>query len=296
MANYYDVLGVSKQSSQDEIKKAYRKLAMQYHPDRNKDNPKAEEKFKEISEAYAVLSDAEKRKKYDTFGAEGFKQRYSQDDIFRGFDFDEIFRNFGFGGHRTSGGFGGGADPFAEFFGGRSQRPRKGQDMVSDISISFEEAARGGEKRFSVQRQNGTEDTSVKIPPGIEEGKKLRLAGKGFPGPNGGPAGDLYFKVHIQPHPHFKRDGNDVVYEQKVDLTDALLGTVIEVPTKECRKQVKLPEGTQPNSKISLNGLVFPVIKTGAKGDQIVRVNVTYPKSLSEKQKELIEQLKESGL
>jgi len=298
MANYYDVLGIQKQASPDEIKKAYRKLAMKYHPDRNKDDAQAEEKFKQVSEAYAVLSDKEKRKKYDQFGAEGFKQRYSQDDIFRGFDLNEILRNFGVGGSRSSfgGGFSGGGDPFAEFFGGRPQRPQKGQDMVSDITITFEEAARGGEKRFSVQRPGGTEDTSVKIPAGIEEGKKLRLAGKGFAGPNGGPAGDLYFKVRIQPHPLFKREGADVVIEQSVKLSEALLGTVIEVPSLEGPKQVKVPAGTQPHSKLRLQGLGFPTIKTGQKGDQIVRINVTYPKTLTADQEKMIQKLRDLGL
>ena len=299
MANYYDVLGIGKKTSQDEIKKAYRKLALKYHPDRNKDDPKAETKFKEVSEAYAVLSDKDKRKKYDRFGSEGFKQHYSQEDIFRGFDLNEILRNFGVSGSRGSFGGGGGfsgGDPFAEFFSGRPQRPQKGQDMVSDITISFEEAARGGEKRFSVQRPGGLEETSVKIPAGIKEGKKLRLAGKGFPGPNGGPSGDLYFKVHIQSHPLFQREGNDVVIEQTVKLSEAMLGTVIQVPTLEGEKQVKVPAGTQPNAKLRLKDLGIPSLRGGKLGDQIVRINITYPKTLSPDQEVLIQKLKESGL
>lgn len=305
MKSYYDILGVPRGASEEEVKKAYRKLALQYHPDRNKNDPDAENKFKEISEAYAVLGNKEKRQKYDTYGAEGFRQRYSQEDIFRDFDLDDVLRNFGFGGGgfsqffgqgRTGGAYG---DPFEQFFAGggrpRTRAQYKGADMVSDITVTFEEAALGAEKRFSVERPTGKEETSVKIPAGIEEGKKLRLSGKGYPGPNGGPAGDLYFRVHVQPHPTFSREGGNVVVEQTVDLTDALLGATIQVPTLEGTKQVKVPPATQPNAKLRLKGLGIK-FRDGTRGDQIVKIKVAYPKELTDEQIELVQKLKESGL
>lgn len=290
MKSYYDTLGISKGASEDEIKKAFKKKAMQYHPDRNKNDPKAEEKFKDINEAYAVLKDKDKRKQYDQFGAEGFKKRYTEEDIFQGFDINEIFQGFGFGG--------GGRAPsgFEEFFGGgRSRRPRKGQDMMSELTVTFEEAAYGTEKKFTIDRGGRNEDTSVKVPPGISEGKKLRLSGKGFPGSQGGPSGDLYFKVHVLPHPIFKREGNDIVVEHTVSLTDALLGTIIKVPTLEGEKQVKIPAGTQPLTKLRLRGLGMHR-RGGDRGDQFVKIIVNLPKSLTPEQKKLIKSLKEEGL
>jgi len=289
MKSYYNILGVSKGASNNDIKKAFKKKALEFHPDHNNNDPKAEEKFKKVNEAYAVLKDKDKRKKYDQFGAEGFKKRYTQEDIFQGFDVNEIFRGFGFGG--------GGRPPsgFEDMFGGRSRRPQKGQDMMSEITVTFEEAARGTEKKFTIDRGGRNEDTSVKVPPGISEGKKLRLAGKGFPGSNGGPPGNLYFKVHVLPHPIFKREGNDIVVEHTVNLTDALLGTIIQVPTLEGEKQVKVPAGTQPLTKLRLRGLGMPG-RGGTQGDQYVKIVVTYPKSLTPEQTNLIQSLKEEGL
>jgi curved DNA-binding protein len=289
MKSYYDILGVSKGASDKEIKKAFKKKALEFHPDHNENSPKAEEKFKDVNEAYAVLKDKDKRKQYDTFGAEGFKKRYTQEDIFQGFDVNEAFQNFGFGGGRSPSGF-------EEFFGGgRPRRPRKGQDMMSEITVTFEESARGTEKNFTIDRGGRNEDTSVKVPPGISEGKKLRLAGKGFPGSNGGPSGDLYFKVHVLPHPIYKREGNDIVVEHEVNLTDALLGTTIQVPTLEGPKQVKVPAGTQPLTKLRLRGIGIHS-RGGDRGDQYVIILVNLPKSLTPDQTKLIETLKEQGL
>jgi len=292
MKSYYDILGVSKGASNNDIKKAFKKKALQFHPDHNKNDSKAEEKFKDVNEAYAVLKNKDKRKKYDQFGAEGFKKRYTQEDIFQGFDINEVLRGFGFGG-------GGGQAPsgFEDFFGGgRSRRPRKGQDMMSEITVTFEEAARGTEKKFTIDRGGRNEDTNVKVPPGISEGKKLRLAGKGFPGSQGGPSGDLYFKVHVLPHPIFKREGNDIVVEHTVSLTDALLGVIIQVPTLEGEKQVKVPAGTQPLTKLRLRGLGMPHSRGKGRGDQFVKIVVNLPKTLTPEQIKLIDSLKEQGL
>ncbi len=289
MKSYYDMLGVSKGASNNEIKKAFKKKAMEFHPDHNNNDPKAEEKFKKVNEAYAVLKDKDKRKQYDQFGAEGFKKRYTQEDIFSGFDINEILRGFGFGGGGRS------QSGFDDIFGGRARGPRKGQDMMSEITVTFEEAARGTEKKFSIDRGGRNEDTAVKIPPGISEGKKLRLAGKGFPGTHGGPPGNLYFKVHVLPHPIFKREGNDIVVEHTVSLTDALLGAIIQVPTLEGEKQVKVPAGTQPLTKLRLRGLGIHS-RGGDRGDQFVKIIVNLPKTLTPEQSELIESLKGQGL
>ena len=307
MKSYYDILGISKNATEEEIKKAFKKKALEFHPDHNKNDPKAEEKFKEVNEAYAVLKDKDKRKQYDMFGAEGFKKRYTQEDIFSGFDINEILRGFGFsggGGRRPSPGydnvFGGGSGEFSSpfeniFGGGRARGPRKGQDMVSEITITFEEAARGTEKKFTIDRGVRNEDTTVKVPPGISEGKKLRLAGKGYPGNQGGPPGDLYFKVKVIPHPIFKREGHDIVVEQTVNLSDALLGTVIQVPTLEGEKQVKVPAGTQPHTRLRLRGLGIQS-RGGDRGDQFVKIIVNLPKTLTPEQEKLINNLKKSGL
>ena len=288
MKSYYEILGVPKTASEDDIKKAFKKKALKYHPDHNENDPKAEEKFKEVNEAYAVLKDKDKKKKYDRFGAEGFRKRYTQEDIFSGFDVNEILRNFGFGGGPRSSGF-------DDMFGSRAQGPRKGQDMVSELTVTFEEAAQGTEKTFTIDRGGRTEDTNVKIPRGIKGGKKLRLAGKGYPGAHGGPPGDLYFKVRVLPHPIFKREGNDVVIEHPVNLSDALLGTTIQVPTLEGEKQVKVPAGTQPLTKLRLRGLGIHS-RGGNRGDHIVKIIVNLPKTLTEEQSKLIESLKEQGL
>ena len=209
MKDYYQVLGVQKNATTDEIKKAYRKLALQYHPDRNKGDKAAEERFKEINEAYAVLSDQEKRQQYDMFGAEGFRKRYSQEDIFQGFDIGDVLKDMGFGtsdifsvlfgggggrGGRVryttyTGSFGGGPgaagpDMGQYFTRGRAQ-PAQGQDVATDVTITLEEAAHGVEKIISLQREGKVEQIQVKIPPGIDTGKKLRVAGKGGRGAGG---------------------------------------------------------------------------------------------------------------
>jgi len=248
--DYYQVLGISKKASTDEIKKAYRKLAMQYHPDRNKGR-EAEEKFKEISEAYAVLSDSKKRQQYDTFGDSGFHQRYTQEDIFRGSDINEIFKEFGFGsgemfsrifgGARGTGGFktyytgsgGGGGFGFEDLFKGASgaqrgyhqESPSKGQDLLYELPLTLEEIMEGGAKVISYRRRDGSsERVSVKIPAGIEEGKKLRVSGKGEPSSNGGLPGDLFIKIKIAPHMIFERSGQDLVLRQEIPYSLATLG------------------------------------------------------------------------
>ncbi len=317
--DYYQILGVDKKAPVDEIKKAYRKLAVKWHPDKNPNNKAAEEKFKKISEAYAVLSDAQKRHQYDQFGsADQFRQQYSQEDIFRGFDLNEILRSFGFGGSRgvrttfrTSRRGGGGFqeysdDPFADLFGsmgggaaGRqyANMSQKGQDAEYNLSISLEESVLGADKKISYQIENRLEDISVKIPPGISTGKKLRLPGKGLSGYNGGPNGDLYLNISVLPHPIFTRDGNDLYVEKSIKFTQAALGTTIDVQTLDgSTKRLKISPGTQNNTKIRMKGYGVPGFKGAAKGDQFVKINVEVPKKLSDKQAKLIKQLADDGI
>jgi curved DNA-binding protein len=296
--NYYNILGVAKNASDDEIKKAYRKLAMKYHPDRNPNKKEAEERFKEINEAYAVLSDKEKRKQYDTFGAEGFQQRFTQEDIFRGFDFDEILSSLFGGRGRREFRFGGrgGAD-FGDLFGRQGgfqdtgRTPQRGEDIVYEIAIPLEEAASGGEKRISYRRNGKVEEVSVRIPRGIPSGKKLRLAGKGGEGRNGGPPGDLYLQVSVREHPLFSQEGDNLVVEKEINFSEAVLGTNIEVPTLEGMKKVKVPPGTQGHTKMRLKGLGMPHFQGEGRGDEYVKVIVKVPKRISEKSKGLIQEL-----
>jgi curved DNA-binding protein len=301
--DYYDILGVSKNASDEEVKRAYRKLAMKYHPDRNSNKKEAEERFKEINEAYAVLSDKEKRKQYDTFGAEGFRQRFTQEDIFRGFDFDEILSNLFGGRGKREFRFGGrGGFDFGDFFSGQygyqdmGRMPQKGEDILYELTISLEEAAFGGEKRISYRKGGRIEEVSIKIPPGIPPGKKLRLKGKGMEGKNGGPPGDLYLQVSIAEHPVFSREGDDLIVEREINFSEAVIGTTIEVPTLEGLKKVKVSPGTQSHTKMRLKGLGIPHFQKEGKGDEYVRVIVRIPKRVTEKSRVLIQDLAKEGL
>ena len=291
MDDYYSVLGIDRRASLDETKKAFRKKAMKYHPDRNKDNPRAEEKFKKVNEAYAVLSYEKKRSQYDRFGKDGFHQRFSQEDIFRDFNFDEVFSNCSFSG----GGF---PDLESAFPGqrfGRS-RARKGADIRQEFLISFQEAALGTQRTIAT-RQNGKRvESSFRVPAGSKDGRRLRLVGKGQPGLQGGPPGDMYLKVRVQAHPNLYREGDDIVTDQELCLTDALLGTSIEIPTLTEPKMVKIPAGTQSHTRLRLKGMGIPRSRGKENGDQMVRVIVKYPKKLTEEQIQLIRKLKTKGL
>ena len=304
--NYYKELGVSKSSSPDEIKKAYRKLAMKYHPDRNKGDKQAEEKFKRISEAYAVLSDPEKRKKYDAYGASGFQQRYSQEDIFRGSNLDDILREFGFGGmggsFRSTRSSGPGGSAFETFFqqagGPQARQQVKGADQTFELTVTLSEILTGAEKTISLRREGRLENVNVKVPAGIGAGKKLRLSGKGAPSPMGGPPGDLFLVIRIQPHPVFTRHGKDLVVERKIPYSAACLGTEVRVRNlagKELR--VKVPAGIQPQAKLRLKGHGLPASAKGSsRGDILVKIGIEVPKKLTAEQRRLISQLAETGL
>ncbi len=301
--DYYEILGVNKNASDEEVKRAYRKLAMKYHPDRNPNKKEAEERFKEINEAYAVLSDKEKRKQYDTFGKEGFHQRFTQEDIFRGFEFDDILSSlFGGRGRREFRYGGRGGFDFGDIFGrqggfqGAARMPQKGEDVTYELTISLEEAASGAEKRISFRKDGKIEEVSVRIPRGIPSGKKLRLAGKGMGGINGGPPGDLYLQVSVNEHPIFTREGDDLVVEEEINFSEAVMGTTIEVPTLEGTKKVKVPPGTQSHTKLRLRGLGIPHFQREGRGDEYVKVIVKVPKKVSEKGRGLIQELAKEGI
>lgn len=299
--DYYKILGVDKKASSAEIKKAYRKLAMKYHPDHAKDDPSAEERFKKISEAYAVLSDPEKKKQYDTYGSADFQQRFSQEDIFRNFDFGDIFREFGFGGKGFSTGDGGfrfnfgGGSPF----GGRraQQAAPKGSDLVYELPLTLQEVAQGANKTVSFQHQGRSENINVKIPKGMITGKKLRLAGKGEPSAYGGSAGDLYIKSMIVNDPDFSVENHDLYINREIKLTQSILGTQISIPTIDHKEMnLKIPPGTRHKTKMRLAGHGLPYMKSDRRGDLYVVIHVTLPRHLTAKQKELVAQLADAGM
>jgi curved DNA-binding protein len=296
--DYYKILGVGKAASKSEIKKAYRKLAMKYHPDHTKGDKAGEEKFKKITEAYAVLSDPEKRKQYDTFGSADFQQRFSQEDIFRNFDFSDILKEFGFGGggFSTGGGqrFSFGGSPFG---GGRQQRAVKGTDLVYELPVTLHDVAAGTTKAITFEHQGRRENINVKIPKGMQDGKRLRVPGKGAPSPYGGPSGDLYVKVKVIEDPVFKVENQDLNLYRTIKLTEALLGSQIAVPTLEGGElSLKIPPGTRHKTKMRLAGHGLPRMNGAGQGDLYVIVLVDVPKQLTPEQKKLVAKLADTGL
>ena len=319
--NYYRTLGVNKNASKDEIKKAFRKLAMKYHPDKNKDNKEAEEKFKKINEAYAVLSNDEKRKQYDMFGAEGFSKRFSREDIFRGFDFNGIFKEFGigdmFGRNFSSDVFGGGRrsrgrssssfgfqDPFAGGPGGFSQPgfTREGgtpspQHAETELQVSLEDVVYGAKKRVNLDTGSGVETIEIAIPKGIEDGQKMRLKGKGPMDPFSGQRGDLYCKIKISPHPVFIRKGNDLIAEKEVKLTEMVLGGKTRITTIDHQQiDLKIPPNSKNNCTLRIKGKGIPGSKGKPAGNLLVRLQALLPGALDGTQEKLFEELAKTGI
>ncbi len=300
--DYYRILGVDKSASPDQIKKAYRKLALKYHPDHNEGDKSAEAKFKDLNEAYAVLKDPEKRRQYDMFGAEGFQNRFSKEDIFRDFDLGSIFKEFGFGrSNRGQGGFG---SAFGNGFGPRGydgfqnrESRIKGQNLIYELPMTLEELSQTTSKTITYQINGRHEQVSVKVPSGIRGGQKLRLQGKGQPGPNGGPSGDLYIQIKETPHPLFRRENADLYFKQKIRFSEAVLGADIEVPTLEKKVlKLKIPPGTQDNAKFRLKNFGLPIYNGSGRGNAYVEININVPKELTEEQKRLMALLSKADL
>ena len=294
--DYYKTLGLDKNASPEEIKKAFRKLAVKFHPDRNPGDKSAEDKFKDINEAYAVLSDPQKKEQYDTYGSSGFHKQYSQEDIFRNFDFGGTFKDMGMGG---------GEDIFSRLFGSRSARggrggfragPQRGSDLEMETDVSFRDSVQGAEKVIAFRRNGVREELKVKIPAGVDNGSKIRITGKGGQGEGGGPAGDLFLIIRTLPDPVFIRDGGDLFVERSIPFSAACLGVSLEVPTLEGDKRIKVPAGIQPGTKIRLKGCGVKTLASNTKGDLYVKIGVHIPEALNPEQKKLIEELAQKGL
>ena len=345
--DYFRILGVSRDASEEEIKKSYRKIAMQYHPDRNPGNKEAEDKFKLASEAYEVLRDPEKREIYDRYGIEGLKGTG-----FTGFrGFDDIFSAFG--------------DIFEDFFGfgspyKRRTRARQGADLRYDLKISFREAAFGIETEIDIPKNatceecNGTgakpgtyptqcpnckgtgqvtrsqgfftisttcsqchgdgkfiphpckecrgagkvrknNKIQIKIPPGVDMGSKLRIRGEGEPGERGGPSGDLFIFIYVEPHDFFLREGDEIVCQIPISFPQAALGTEMEIPTLNGKKKISIPRGTESGEIFRIKGEGFPKLKGYGRGDQLVQVIVKTPKNLTKRQEEILREFEEAS-
>ncbi len=296
--DYYKVLGVAPTASADEIKKAYRRLAQKYHPDKAGGEKDAEDRFKEIGEAYDVLGDPAKRRNYDamrqgnpfTRGGRGGGGGFGGGNIFGDGMGGGGFENFS---GDPQGGF---AGIFESLFGagaeGRARRQRPGQDIVTNLEIPFELAVRGGKQKITVRHQDPenpgeikTRDVTIKIPPGVQDGQKIRLAGAGQPGPNGGPAGSLLITVRVGSHTVFTREGSDLFSKVRVDLSTAVLGGQTRVQVLDSHVTLKIPPGTQPGQKFKIRGQ-GGVKRDGSRGDHFVSIEVVLPKKLTPEQEQ----------
>ncbi len=319
--NYYQTLGVNKSASEKEVKQAFRKLARKYHPDVNPGNDEAESKFKQINEAYEVLSDADKRQKYDTYGdqwqhAEQFQK--TGGNPFGGFEFQRGGQSYRYQDMEFGEVFGGLGDLFGG--GGRRQpRPRRGQDFEYQVKVTLEEAFHGGQRTISLRTQetchtchgsgrlqsqacaicrgSGSAPTTkrleVKIPAGVENGSRVRVKGKGGPGEAGGPTGDLFLLISVTAHRQFQRQGDDLSVEVPVPLSVAALGGEIDVPTLKGKLALKIPPETPNGKTFKLSGQGMPHLGQQTFGDLRARVSVKLPTGLSDQEKELFQKLRD---
>ncbi|MFP4630030.1 MAG: DnaJ C-terminal domain-containing protein [Desulfohalobiaceae bacterium] len=320
--DYYEILGVSRDASQEEISKAFKKLARKYHPDLNPNDEESERKFKEVNEAYEVLKDPEKRKRYDQLGSDWEHGQNFEPPP----GFENVRFTFGGGGPGGAGQFGGEFSDFFEtlfgnlfsegrgFQGARagfgqdpfSARGRraaaKGEDATATLELSLEEAYKGGQKTVTLQErvpgpdgrprlQNKTLD--VNIPPGVRDGSKIRLSGQGSPGMTGGQAGDLYLQVKLLPDPRFQVQGKNIIYELPLAPWEAALGTDVQVPTLDGSVQMKIPPGTSSGQKLRLKGRGLG--RGSKQGDQLVQIRIKMPKEMGSKEKELWQELAQTS-
>jgi DnaJ-class molecular chaperone len=337
--DYYKILGVNKKASDKEIKSAYRKLARKYHPDVNPGDKTVEAKFKEINEAHAVLSDPEKRKKYDALGpdwARRVQQAYrpgtgqttytNRGGAQESSDFSDFFDTlFGQRGNNSAGTGGFDFDIGSIFGRGRGRRtptPQRGSDVDQPVEVSLQEAFTGVEQAFTVQRTeqcptcNGTGQVNdatcgtchgagvvtknkrleVKIPPGVREGSRIRVAAEGNPGSDGGPSGDLYLVVHVRPDERFRREGDNLHSDVNVPLTTLVLGGEAEVPTFKGKITMNIPPASQNGRTMRLSGQGMPALRGGARGDLYVKLHAVLPTRLDDRQRDLFQQLERAGV
>src|SRR5262245_49718813 len=325
--DYYQTLGVAKTANEKEIKQAFRKLARKFHPDVNPGDKTAEGRFKEINEAYEVLGDPEKRRKYDELGANWrmYEQAAQQGHRFGGTTFGtsglradntwNMNMGGGPGGYRTltqaeMQDLFGNEDPFSDFFrtffggagpreaggrargGGRAPRSQKGRDIEHGVELTLEEAYHGATRRISIKEDGHARSVDVRIPAGVKDGSRVRAAGEGAAGANGGSAGDLYLRVHLRPHPVFERNGNDLKTTASVPVTMAGLGGEAQVPTVTGSVRLKIPEGTQNGQVFRLKGHGMPQVgKADERGDLYASVEVQLPRALTREQRQHYEAL-----
>jgi DnaJ-class molecular chaperone len=301
--DYYKVLGVSREASADEIRKAYRKLSRKYHPDMKPNDKDAEEKFKQINEAFEVLGDTEKREQYDRYGSAFPGGRgpaggpgpqawgrarpgagpIDLGDLFGGgFDLGDLF-----GGGGARGGFGGGT---------RTARSRQGENLTIEVDVPFQIAAEGGSHELNLQRDGKPERITVKIPPGVDTGSVIRLAGQGAPGQNGGAPGDLLVTIRVMPHPYFRREANNLILDLPLTVSEAGLGAKVDVPTlSEGKVTLTIPAGTSSGTKLRLRGKGIVDRETKTRGDQYAVVKIVVPHHLDARAQELLKQLAEAA-
>ncbi len=299
--DFYETLGVTRSATEDEIKRAYRKLAKQYHPDRNPDDAASEAKFKEVQEAHQTLGDPKKRAEYDQFGAAGVGQwqtgpqgqrvyQWAGGSSVGADDLEDLFSAFGGGGQHAS--------IFDQFFGGSGgrrsapPRPQRGRDEEREVSLSFEQAVHGATLTVRLGGAGGPQELEVKIPPGVSHGQKIRVAGR-IPGRHNSPPGDLLLRCTVRPHAYFTRRGDDIYIDVPVSVEEAVLGAKIEVPSLDGRLTVTLPAGTPSGAKMRLAGHGVRKHGSDQRGDEYVVIRIVPPKTLSDEQRRLFERIRE---